>query len=70
MIREPTETFRNLYERTQSGKAGPRQAIKMQCAECVGYDRNEITNCTDIGCPLYNYRPFAGIKRRKAPLRS
>lgn len=63
--RQVPESFSKLYERTQSGKASSRQAIKMQCAECVGYDRDEITNCTDTGCPLYYYRPFAGIIRRK-----
>lgn len=67
MERIVPESFRKLYERTQTGKAGPRQAIKMQCAECTGYDRDEITNCSDLACPLYKYRPFAGIRRRQSP---
>ena len=49
---------RKNYERAVSGKASPRQAIKAQCLECVQYDRTEVTNCSDTGCPLYQYRPF------------
>jgi hypothetical protein len=50
--------YRSGYERALSGKASPRQAIKAFCLECVGYERNEITQCADTGCPLYHYRPF------------
>ena len=46
------------YERALSGRASPRAAIKMFCIECFGYERNEVTCCTDTGCPLYRYRPF------------
>jgi hypothetical protein len=62
------ESFRKLYDRCLTGKAGPRAAIKMQCAECVGYDRDEVTNCTDKGCPLFHLRPYSGITRRKLPV--
>ena len=41
-----------------SGSASPRKAIKAMCLSCVGYDRQEIQNCTGFGCPLWAYRPF------------
>lgn len=50
--------YQHGYERALRGKASPRQAIKAFCLECVGYERNEITQCTDTGCPLYRYRPY------------
>jgi len=50
--------YQALYARTQTKKAGPLQAIKMQCLECVGFVRNEVQLCTDTGCPLFQYRPF------------
>jgi len=57
--------YHKLYERAASGKASPRAAIKMFCAECCGYERNEVTLCTDTGCPLRSYRPFQA--RPKCP---
>ena len=41
-----------------SGSASPRKAIKAQCLMCVGYDRDDIRNCTAYGCALWAYRPF------------
>jgi hypothetical protein len=38
-------------------KASPRAAIKAFCAECVGYDRLAVTECTAYACPLWRYRP-------------
>jgi hypothetical protein len=67
MNRIVPESWRKLYDRCMSGKAGPRAVIRMMCGECVGYIRDEVVQCTDINCPAYQYRPFCGIKRRKAP---
>jgi hypothetical protein len=61
--------YQSGYERAINGKASPRQAIKAQCLECVGYERNEITNCTDTDCPLYCYRPFQKQLRYAPQLR-
>jgi hypothetical protein len=44
--------------RAFSGSASPRGAIKGMCLACVGFDRQEITNCTGYSCPLWLYRPF------------
>lgn len=58
MNRDIPKLYQAGYERALSGKASPRGAIKAFCAECVGYERREITCCTDTGCPLYRYQPY------------
>jgi hypothetical protein len=40
------------------GKASPRQAIKAQCLACVGFVREDVTNCTSAMCPLWHHRPY------------
>lgn len=57
-IQTAPETFRALLTRCYSGKASPRAAIKGQCAECQGFDRQAITDCTCYGCPLWMFRPY------------
>ena len=52
------QQYRKLYDRVMSGKASPRQAIKMHCLECWGYVRTETQNCADYACPLRAYRPY------------
>ena len=52
------ESARKSLARAFSGSASPRQAIKAQCLVCMGYDRQEIKNCTGWSCPLWMYRPF------------
>ena len=41
-----------------TGKASPRQAIRAQCLECVGWVRDEVSRCSSPLCSLYPYRPF------------
>jgi hypothetical protein len=41
----------------------PTACIKLFCLECVGGVRQDITDCTDSGCPLYLVRPY----RKPAP---
>ena len=55
---EVPSKFRKLYDRVMSGKASPRQAIKMQCLECFGYVQTETGRCDNYACPLYAYRPY------------
>ena len=33
-----------------------RGAIKQFCRECVGFEKNEVRNCSDPLCPLYPFR--------------
>jgi hypothetical protein len=35
-----------------------KTAIKAFCGECIGFDRQAITDCTAYACPLWHLRPF------------
>jgi hypothetical protein len=34
------------------------EAILAFCADCMGEYRDEIRNCKNPDCPLYNYMPY------------
>jgi len=50
--------YRKLYDRVFTGKASPRQAIKLHCLECFGYVQTETRRCDNHLCNLYRYRPY------------
>jgi len=52
------ESVRKLFAAAWAGKCSPRQAIKGQCLECQGFERQEIADCTCWACPLWAFRPF------------
>lgn len=56
-LAEMPKTSRNTYLKAMKGKS-MGAAIKAHCSECMGWDRNEVRNCTAPACPLYPYRPF------------
>jgi len=49
---------KGILARSLAKNASPRDAIKSQCLECLGYDRKAIAECTSWACPLWEYRPF------------
>lgn len=51
-------SLRRLYALTLAGTSSPRQAIKMMCTECCGYDRQAVAECPAWPCPLWQYRPW------------
>jgi hypothetical protein len=51
-------SFKSLFIAAWAGKCSPRQAVKAQCAECVSFDRQAISDCTCYACPLWAFRPF------------
>jgi hypothetical protein len=55
--------LQKLYQTSMSGR-NQASAIKFFCLECVGYDSEEVKNCTDSGCSLYPYR-VTGRKVKK-----
>jgi len=61
-LEDTPETMRRTYLRAVSGKSKPA-AIRAFCAECVGWEREEVRRCTAPACPLYPYRPFMGRGR-------
>ena len=52
------KSHRRTYLKATRGKGSPRIAIKAFCAECCGWDRQEVRLCTGLACPLWPYRPF------------
>lgn len=57
-VLEAPESCQGILERSYLGKSSPRAAIKAFCLQCVGYKREDVTNCTALGCPLHKYRPY------------
>lgn len=57
-VAEAPESIQGILTRCYNGKCSPRAAIKAFCLQCVGYNRQDVTNCTALGCPLHQYRPF------------
>ena len=55
------QSVRRVLERAFDGESSPRQAIKAGCLACSCFQRDEITNCRVILCPLWAYRPFQPI---------
>ena len=49
-------TMRGAYRSAMRGRSA-KSGIKSFCYECMGYVRAEVAACTDLGCPLYPYRP-------------
>jgi hypothetical protein len=52
------ESAKGHFVAAWAGKCSPRRAIKAQCLECVGFDRQAIADCTGWACPLWHFRPF------------
>ena len=52
--------YQKLYARAMRGKSR-NAAIRAFCCECCGWEIKEVYLCTDLGCPLYPYRPRARI---------
>jgi hypothetical protein len=46
-----------VYKSAVSGKSR-KNAVKAFCLECVCWQKEEVRSCTDLGCPLYPYRPY------------
>lgn len=60
--------MQKTYDRAMTGKS-KGSGIKAMCQECCNYDRDEVSLCTDPGCPLYPYRPYrseAAVKKARA----
>lgn len=49
---------KGIIGRAFAKTASPRQAIKARCLQCSNYQRDEIANCTVLGCAFWQYRPF------------
>jgi hypothetical protein len=68
-LAEMPNLYHRKYLRAMSGRS-MKSAIKSFCLECVGYQREEVKLCTDLGCPLYPYRPTSAsytVRTRAKP---
>jgi len=54
-------SFRRKYDQAQRGSS-QAAAIFSFCAECTGWDRDGVRECTAFQCPLWLYRPFKSLK--------
>jgi len=59
---EMPRSYRACYNKTVSGKSR-KAAMRAFCAECCGYEIREVFLCTDLGCPLYPYRPRSRVSQ-------
>jgi hypothetical protein len=50
----PTK-LHNTFIKAWSGKSRT-YAIRAMCYACIGYNKQEVENCTSLACPLYAYR--------------
>lgn len=57
------------YKRAMRGRS-MKAAIKAFCLECVCWQKEEVRLCTDLGCPLYPYRPYKNRANRCTERRS
>jgi hypothetical protein len=49
--------YRKKYDKAIEGNS-LRAACDSFCLECVQWEKEEVKKCTDLGCPLYPYRPY------------
>lgn len=54
--------YRACYDKAVSGKSR-KAAMRAFCLECCGYEIREVFLCTDLGCPLYPYRPRSRVSQ-------
>ena len=56
------KTYQSIYGKAVTGKSR-KAAMHAQCLECCGWQIKEVFLCTDVGCPLYPYRPKSRISQ-------
>ncbi len=59
---EMPRSHRACYDKAVSGKSR-KAAMRAFCLECCGYEIREVFLCTDLGCPLYPYRPRSRVSQ-------
>ena len=48
------------YEKAIGGRSR-KSAMHAFCLECCGWQIKEVFLCSDLGCPLYPYRPCSRV---------
>jgi hypothetical protein len=57
-IAEIPKKYRKIYRKAVQDN-NKNAAIQSFCLECVCWQKNEITNCSCLACPLFGLRPYA-----------
>ena len=57
VVNEAPASYRGYFERAYAADSRA-DAIRAFCLRCVGYLKDEVRNCTALGCPLHTYRPY------------
>lgn len=52
----PVKTKTPPGSKSERDKITRLEAIKLQCWECMGYQKGSIKDCPDLGCPLWTFR--------------
>ena len=52
------KAYQRIYDKAVKGKS-LRAAAKSFCLECMGWQRDEVRQCTAMACPLFPYRPYS-----------
>ena len=60
-VKEIPPKHRKVLKHAFSGRSR-KAAIRAFCLECCGYSAKEVALCTDVTCPLYDYR-FGGMTK-------
>ena len=47
--------YRAMYQRAMTGRCR-KDAIRVHCLMCVGWNQREVELCTAPKCPMYPYR--------------
>lgn len=55
--------YRAIYKSAMKGTSR-KSAIHSFCLQCTGYEKEEVRLCTDLSCPLYEFRPYKGRSKR------
>lgn len=50
--------YRFLFYKIFNGENSRVQAVKAKCIDCSNFQKEEVTNCAAIQCPLWNFRPY------------
>jgi len=57
------ESQQRIYQKAVQRKS-MAAAVKSFCYECMGYQREEVKVCSDLGCPLWAYRPGRSVSKK------
>ena len=55
---EAPEMFREMQKRALSGIGGRSNAVKVNCLQCSGWKKAEVSECQVKDCAMWHWRPY------------